>query len=49
MHPIKAIWRWLNKSDLKEFRDDQKIINHKVLSELTFIKDLIKELIGRGR
>ncbi len=38
---IKYIYRWLNKSDLKEFKDEQHIFNEVIESKVDLLIDVV--------
>ncbi len=41
MKLIKPIWRWLNKSDLKEFKNEQHVFNEVIESKVDLLIDVV--------
>ncbi len=41
MRIIKPIWRWLNKSDLKEFKVEQHNFNGKIEAKVDLLIDVV--------
>ncbi len=41
MRIIKAIWRWINKSDLKEFKQEQHVFNKVIENKVDLLIDVV--------